>query len=89
MHGVAMRLGVGRAAHVEKTLHDAYAARGGERVEEASAVFERMKERNAVAWTTMIVPYTRWGKCGSRVTEDASGIKQTGIQNLQELENCL
>lgn len=90
VHGLAMRLGVDKVAHVENALLDAYATKG-EGAREASAVFEGMVHRNVVAWTTMIASYTRQGNGQAAICIFQRMIQVSIIKGIttQELENML
>ncbi|XP_072976889.1 putative pentatricopeptide repeat-containing protein At1g56570 [Typha angustifolia] len=60
-HAVAVRRGVDTAPYVENSLLDAYAS-CGDGMADARALFDRLQERSAVSWTTMIAGYTRLGQ---------------------------
>ncbi|KAG9457756.1 hypothetical protein H6P81_002264 [Aristolochia fimbriata] len=83
VHGLAIKSGFDGSMYVENALVDLYATCRGS-LNDACSIFERMKVKTAVSWTTMIAGYTRQG-------EGYTGI-QAFRQMLQDTElnpfNC-
>ncbi|OVA16724.1 Pentatricopeptide repeat [Macleaya cordata] len=60
VHGLAIKYGMDGCMYVENALMDMYAT-CSHSMDDACMVFERIQEKNAVTWTTMIARYTDRG----------------------------
>ncbi|KAK9136642.1 hypothetical protein Sjap_007236 [Stephania japonica] len=79
VHGLVIKYGVNDSLYVEHTLMDMYATCSGS-MDNAWLVFETIRVKNSVSWTTMIAGYTHRGDGYAAVRVLRRMLQQEGLE---------